>query len=67
MVPSPLGFGRKPRGEVRPRSFHPFVLATNREVKEGRSLFIPSVLATNQEVREGRGPFTPRFLHQTER
>ena len=33
---SPLGFGHKPRGEGRPQSFHPSVLATNREVMEGR-------------------------------
>ena len=64
---SPLGFGHKPRGEGRPRSFHPSVLATMRELKEGRGPFNfghksrgegkpwsihPSGLCTNREVKE---------------
>ena len=34
-----LGVGHKPRGAGMPCSFHPFVLPTNREVKEGRAPF----------------------------
>ena len=76
------GFGHKPRGEGslspfvlatnrkgegRPRSFHPLVLATKREVKEA---FHPLFWPQPERVTEGRGPFTPFtpwFWPQTER
>ena len=50
-VLSTLGLGHKPRGEGRPRSFHPSVLAA-----VPRS-FHPAFLAANRAVKEGRGPF----------
>ena len=40
-VLSPLCFGHTPKGEGRPRSFHPADLATNQEVKEGCGPFTP--------------------------
>ena len=39
MLLSFFGFGHKPRGERRLRSFHAVVLATNRQMKEGRTPF----------------------------
>ena len=51
-----LAGGRGPaRGGAWPRAFHPSVLATNREAKEGRG------------PRLGRAPFTLWFWPQTER
>ena len=41
--------------------FHPSVLTTNREVKEGRAPFHRSILTTNREGKDGRAPFTLRF------
>ena len=58
---SPLGFGHKPRGEGRPRSFASSVLAINREVKKRPLAFHSSVLATNRDMKEGRAPFPFRF------
>ena len=54
---SPLCFGRKPTGEGRPRCFLPAVLATSREVKEGRAPFTPGF------GRKPRGEGSPRSFH----
>ena len=57
-VLSPLGFGHKPRGVGRPRSFHPlFCLQTGGRVKDGRGPFTPLFCPTNEV--EGR----PRSFH----
>ena len=68
MLLSLFGFGHKPRGEGRSRSFYSValcsfrfsVLATNREKGRSRS-FYSVALATKRDVKEGRAPFTPGF------
>ena len=56
-----------PLGSRRPGSSHPSVLATNREVKEGRAPFTPRFWRQAEIVKEGRAPFTLPFWRQTER
>ena len=62
VIPGPrhLGFGHKPRGEGRPRSFHSSVLTTNRGGEERPRSFHSSVLA-----RKPRGEGRPRSFHSS--
>ena len=46
-----FGCGHKPKGEGRPRSFHPSVLATNRKVKEGHGPFTPRFCPQTKQCR----------------